>query len=382
MGTTNHAKKRMKQRAGLSGSITNTNSRNAYHYGITLSETTGKLYDYLQNQSFKHSSSMRLYRGKIYAFRNDILITLMDIPDNLMAEYRSYVDPAAYWRYAYITGKRHNTLNEYTDGRKVFFMDAPYNMTIEARLSTAVFLSSLFSYKPVFKEMTTEGEVSPIPEFADFIELDRWFNKKFRISYQKYLYGHSTDVCRSIETALYGTTTVRTLYYEMLHKRNINANDWDGRKQIADEMNQKYMANPCNMQAFEHLSYIREIARERQTLFEYKVIKMHVKAVQAAVMTNARRHVPGLVKATAKMPAAPAVKATVKQTAHQDAGLHVQAVPVPAMINAARPAQEPALGAKVHATIPVRRHVMETVPMDAIRRPLRRFKIKQAEKGF
>lgn len=105
---TKHGKKRITERVGISSGDAKRNARRAYRHGIHHSETSGELCAWLNSRYFKYKtgSHMRVFRGFLYIFHNDVLITVYAIPKELQVTLEKCVDPDAYERYVdYISGK-------------------------------------------------------------------------------------------------------------------------------------------------------------------------------------------------------------------------------------------------------------------------------------
>lgn len=90
---TKHAISRMKERCGISKTNASKIARRAYAKGITHSQTTGNIHKFLDSiyLSQKKGTDMRIYGDAVYVFnkRNDILITVIKVPADLMDELRA-----------------------------------------------------------------------------------------------------------------------------------------------------------------------------------------------------------------------------------------------------------------------------------------------------
>jgi len=80
---TNHAKKRTKERLGLSKKSADKITQKALDFGIKISDTKGSLRKYLDflYESHKNSNNTRIYNRKIYLFHNNICITIINLPN-------------------------------------------------------------------------------------------------------------------------------------------------------------------------------------------------------------------------------------------------------------------------------------------------------------
>lgn len=81
---TNHAKDRLKERAGISKS----NDRIlelALTRGISHSETKGKLNKYLTKLYFYNetANNIKVYQEKVFIFDDKVLITVLNLPNEL-----------------------------------------------------------------------------------------------------------------------------------------------------------------------------------------------------------------------------------------------------------------------------------------------------------
>lgn len=80
---TDHGRKRVKNRLGLSKKIAEKNAEKALQFGITHSETGGKLHRHLDGiylLNYK-PNNMRVYNHSIYLFRGNTLITVLPLPN-------------------------------------------------------------------------------------------------------------------------------------------------------------------------------------------------------------------------------------------------------------------------------------------------------------
>lgn len=86
MVVTKHAQKRLKERCGVSKKSADRMAKKAYEFGMTHSETTGNLKKWVDGLYFYNQTAnqIRLYGDKAYIFRNQKLITVIQIPHNLV----------------------------------------------------------------------------------------------------------------------------------------------------------------------------------------------------------------------------------------------------------------------------------------------------------
>ncbi len=85
---TKHAKYRMKQRCGIGKNSISRMVKKVYQLGVRHAETSGNLRKWVDKQYFYNQSAnqIRLYGDKAYIFHNDTLITVIQIPHNLIPE--------------------------------------------------------------------------------------------------------------------------------------------------------------------------------------------------------------------------------------------------------------------------------------------------------
>lgn len=88
MIVTKHAKKRMKQRCGLKEKSSDRIAKIAYENGLRHGDCTGNLKKWVDSLYFKErtANQIRLYSDKAYIFTGAKLITVIQIPHNLVKE--------------------------------------------------------------------------------------------------------------------------------------------------------------------------------------------------------------------------------------------------------------------------------------------------------
>ena len=88
MIVTKHAKQRMKQRCGLKEKSSDRIAKIAYEKGLRHSDLTGNLKKWVDSLYFRNHSAnqIRLYSDKAYIFAGEKLITVLQIPHNLVKE--------------------------------------------------------------------------------------------------------------------------------------------------------------------------------------------------------------------------------------------------------------------------------------------------------
>lgn len=88
MIVTKHAKQRMKQRCGLQEKSSGRIAKVAFENGLQHGELTGNLKKWVDSLYFRDRSAnqIRLYGDKAYIFNDMKLITVLQIPHNLVKE--------------------------------------------------------------------------------------------------------------------------------------------------------------------------------------------------------------------------------------------------------------------------------------------------------
>lgn len=88
---TKHSIARLEQRCGVSKKNAPKVAKRAFRTGITHAETHGNLHRFLDSLylSQKKGTNMRIYGNAVFVFREDVLITVINIPENLMKEVKS-----------------------------------------------------------------------------------------------------------------------------------------------------------------------------------------------------------------------------------------------------------------------------------------------------
>lgn len=87
---TKHSIARLEQRCGVSKKNASKVARRAFRTGITHAETHGNLHRFLDSLylSQKKGTNMRIYGNAVFVFKEDVLITVINIPENLMKEVK------------------------------------------------------------------------------------------------------------------------------------------------------------------------------------------------------------------------------------------------------------------------------------------------------
>lgn len=93
MRISNHGKMRMKQRCGLDKKSCERIAKKAFEEGIRHSETTSRLNKWISSLYFKNknANNIRLYGDKAYIFCGEVLVTVIQIPNNLRKDMKSMI---------------------------------------------------------------------------------------------------------------------------------------------------------------------------------------------------------------------------------------------------------------------------------------------------
>lgn len=83
--TTNHARDRMKERCGFNKSSIDRMAKIAYNKGLRHKDCGGRLNKYITNIYFEYETAnqIRIYGDKVYLFKDELLITVFNLPNNL-----------------------------------------------------------------------------------------------------------------------------------------------------------------------------------------------------------------------------------------------------------------------------------------------------------
>lgn len=83
---TNHGEKRLRERNGINKKSVKRIAEKAYYQGLSHSETTGNLNKWISKLYFTHkkANAIRIYGDKAYLFGDINLITVLQIPNDLL----------------------------------------------------------------------------------------------------------------------------------------------------------------------------------------------------------------------------------------------------------------------------------------------------------
>ncbi len=81
-----HARKRTKERIGLSKKTVERNAEKAFEFGITHKEAKGQLKKYLTKLFLTNRTinNLRVYHRYVYLFAGNTLVTVIPLPNNLI----------------------------------------------------------------------------------------------------------------------------------------------------------------------------------------------------------------------------------------------------------------------------------------------------------
>ena len=82
---TDHGRQRIKDRIGLRKKQSNSIAEKALQHGICHYESKGRLKKYFDKLFLSHrtANNIRIYHEKVFIFKDDVLITVMDLPNDL-----------------------------------------------------------------------------------------------------------------------------------------------------------------------------------------------------------------------------------------------------------------------------------------------------------
>ena len=86
-----HAYERLHERCGLSRKAATRMAEKAFYIGMKHSDTKGQIYRWITSLYFnnKNANNIRLYGNFAYIFCNKILVTVLEIPNNLKNRWKS-----------------------------------------------------------------------------------------------------------------------------------------------------------------------------------------------------------------------------------------------------------------------------------------------------
>ncbi len=89
---TDHALKRAKRRGNKGGLSIVQFARKALYLGLGFENSKGALLEFIKNkyQSEYRANNIRVYGHEVYIFRNNVLLTMLDLPKYLWSDWDSY----------------------------------------------------------------------------------------------------------------------------------------------------------------------------------------------------------------------------------------------------------------------------------------------------
>ena len=94
MRVTNHAKKRSKERSGVTKGQIDNMAKRAFHEGITHKQARNELSRWMDAEflKYKTANECRFYANHLYIFHNQTLITILDADPKYEKDLENYVD--------------------------------------------------------------------------------------------------------------------------------------------------------------------------------------------------------------------------------------------------------------------------------------------------
>lgn len=91
MDVSKHAEDRLKERCGFNRKTCERMAQKAYDDGITHAQTKGRLNKWITSLYFrnKNANNIRLYGDKAYIFCDEVLVTVIQIPVDLMKNLKA-----------------------------------------------------------------------------------------------------------------------------------------------------------------------------------------------------------------------------------------------------------------------------------------------------
>ena len=118
---TNHAKRRMHSRIGITKGIAQKQAVKVLRNGIKHEETLGNLNRWMNAEFLRYrtANNMRYYAGKLYIFDGEVLITVLNANQDFESSLSEYVEEKAYKAYSSRReSKKFKHLAAHADDRK------------------------------------------------------------------------------------------------------------------------------------------------------------------------------------------------------------------------------------------------------------------------
>ncbi len=94
-----HSISRMKERSGISSNSSEKMAKRAFNNGIRPKQTSGLLKQWIMNRRLDKSTTLCIYAGMAYIFKDNTLVTTILIPEEINNNIEQYVDEDAWIKY-------------------------------------------------------------------------------------------------------------------------------------------------------------------------------------------------------------------------------------------------------------------------------------------
>lgn len=172
---TTHAKRRMRQRSGITAGHHRAMNKKVFKAGIPFKSTQGALRDYINKINHKNNTFIdtRVYGNNIYLFKHNTLITVLNLPEDISCNLSKYTTPETYLKYLLLKD----------DKRK----DEVKNTLIQV-IKSFVFSNSEIPYKEMlFKINTRKKRVTILYKSAETLngplrsKIQKHFSSKYKL---------------------------------------------------------------------------------------------------------------------------------------------------------------------------------------------------------
>lgn len=87
-----HAKKRSKSRANFKGNNLLHMAKKAYFKGLGFTNARGKILEFIKQKYHTEyrANNIKVYGRFVYIFRNNVLLTVIDLPQYLWGDWEEY----------------------------------------------------------------------------------------------------------------------------------------------------------------------------------------------------------------------------------------------------------------------------------------------------
>jgi hypothetical protein len=95
-----HAQKRADKRANLRGSNLVNLARKAYRYGIGVENSKWEMQEFIKRKfkSEYKANNIRVYGHFVYVFKNNFLLSVIDLPEYLWNDWKKYKELMESWQ--------------------------------------------------------------------------------------------------------------------------------------------------------------------------------------------------------------------------------------------------------------------------------------------